>query len=206
MQYNIEKEKAFAEERICQVNNQIQPHFIFNTLSVIRYLCKKSPDEAVKAINEFSGYMRNMTDFLSEATTVSAERELDLVKHYVYLEQKRFGDSLTVEYDIQDTDFELPPFSVQTAVENAVKHGLRSKAVENGTLKVKTYYKDNRHIVEIEDNGVGFDTEILNEASSDGHRHIGIANTKERLRAICRGEMKIESTPGKGTRATVMIP
>lgn len=205
MQYNIEKERVFAEERIRQVNNQIQPHFVFNALSVIRHLCKKSPEEAVEAINEFSGYLRSSTDFLSEATVVPAERELDLVRHYVYLEQKRFGDSVSVEYDIQDTDFELPPFSVQTAVENAVRHGLRSKTIENGTLTVRTFYRDNRHIVVVEDNGIGFDTEKLSETES-GHKHIGIANTKERLRAICKGEMKIESTPDKGTRVTIIIP
>lgn len=202
-QYYIEKEKKLTEERIHLANQQIQPHFIFNSLSTIRFLYRKSQQEGEQAINEFSMYMRGCTDFMNEPDCIPAEREIDLVKHYVYFEQKRYGKKLAVEYDIQDTDFKIPPFAVQTSVENAIRHGLRGAVMENGLLKISTYRENNRHIVKIEDNGTGFDTEILN---SDEGSHVGIKNTEERIRVMCKGEYSIESRPGDGTKVTIIIP
>ena len=204
MQYNSEKEWMLAEEKIRLVNQQVQPHFIFNTLSVIRHLCKNAPDEAADTINEFSGYLRSCTDFLNETSCIPAERELDLVKHYIFLEQKRFGKSITVEYYIADTDFSIPPFAIQTSAENAIKHGLRSQNIENGLLVIRTYKSGSSHIVEIEDNGIGFDTGALKDSTQK--THIGIKNTSERLRLMCGGTINIRSKPGEGTTVTIKIP
>ena len=204
MQYNMEKEKMIAQERIRLVNQQVQPHFIFNTLSVIRHLCKKAPDEAAEAINEFSGYLRSCTDFLNESECIPAQRELDLVKHYIYLEQKRFGKSIEVEYDIRDEDFDIPPFAIQTNVENAIKHGLRSQSITQGLIRISTRLEKKEHIIEIEDNGVGFNTAILDDVNFKNH--VGIKNTDERLRLMCKGSMLVESEPGKGTKVTIIIP
>lgn len=204
MQYNMEKEKMIAQERLRLVNQQVQPHFIFNTLSVIRHLCKKAPDEAAEAINEFSGYLRSCTDFLNESECIPAQRELDLVKHYIYLEQKRFGKSIEVEYDIRDEDFDIPPFAIQTNVENAIKHGLRSQSITQGLIRISTRLEKKEHIIEIEDNGVGFDTAILDDVNFKNH--VGIKNTDERLRLMCKGSMLVESEPGKGTKVTIIIP
>ncbi|MBO4893663.1 MAG: histidine kinase [Clostridia bacterium] len=204
MQFNTEKERKLAEERIRLINQQVQPHFIFNTLSVIRHLCKNAPDEAADAINEFSGYLRGCTDFLNETECIPAEREFDLVKHYIYLEQKRFGKSITVNYDITDTDFGVPPFAVQTVVENAIKHGLRSQNITDGLISVASYTDSGYHIVEIKDNGAGFDTDILKDTTQK--THVGIKNTAERLRLMCGGSIDVKSEPGKGTQVTIKIP
>lgn len=203
-QYNTEKERKLAEERIRLFNQQIQPHFIFNSLSVIKHLCRKSPNEAADAIDEFAGYMRSCTDLMNETDCVSAERELDLVKHYIYMQQKRFGDSIQFEFDIEDTDFTIPPFSIQTNVENAVKHGLRAQAVESGCIKIKTYKKDGKHIVEVEDNGVGFDTAILKDGSQTSH--VGISNTDKRLHLMCGGSLDIQSAESLGTKVIITVP
>ena len=204
MKYNVDKEKMMAEERIRLINQQVQPHFIFNTLSVIRHLCKKAPDEAAEAINEFSGYLRNCTDFFNETECIPAERELDLVKHYIYLEQKRFGKSIEVEYDIEDEDFDIPPFAIQTSVENAIKHGLRAQNKTDGRIKVSTRFDGSQHIIVIEDNGAGFDISILDDPGFKNH--VGIKNTTERLRLMCKGTMDVSSEPGKGTKVTIKIP
>ncbi len=204
MQYNAAKEKILAEERIRLVNQQVQPHFIFNTLSVIRHLCKNAPDEAADAINEFSGYLRSCTDFINEPDCIPAEREIDLVKHYIYLEQKRFGKSITVEYDIEETDFSVPPFAIQTNVENAIKHGLRSQQKSDGLITIRTYAQGSDNIVEIEDNGAGFDTDILKDPSR--RNHVGIRNTAERLNLMCKGSIDVQSSPGEGTKVTITIP
>ena len=204
MEFNTEKERKLAEERIRLINQQVQPHFIFNTLSLIRHLCKNAPDEAADAVNEFSGYLRGCTDFLNETDCIPAERELDLVKHYIYLEQKRFGKSITVEYDIDDTDFSVPPFAVQTIVENAIKHGLRSQSITNGLISIRTREEGDSHIIEIEDNGAGFDTDILKDSTQTAH--VGLKNTAERLRLMCGGTIDVRSEPGNGTKVTIKIP
>ena len=203
MQYNINKEKELTEERIRIFNQQIQPHFIFNSLNLIRYLCKKSPDEAVEAINEFSGYLRKSTDFLNETDCIEVSKEFDLVKHYVFMEQKRFGKSISVEFDLRDTEFMIPPFAVQTSVENAIKHGLRAISKNDGRIRISSLRKDDKHIIIIEDNGAGFDTSLINSSSSS---HVGIINTKKRLELMCGGKLCIESKPGEGTKVTITIP
>lgn len=203
-EYNAEKERKLAEERIRLFNQQIQPHFIFNSLAVIKHLCSKNPDEARTAIDEFSGYMRSSTDMMNSSECVPVESELDLVKHYIYMQKKNFGDSIEFSYDIKDKDFSVPPFSIQTSVENALKHGLRAKVMENGFLAVRTYKSGNRHIIEIEDNGAGFDTSILEDNSQNNR--VGIRNTKGRLRLMCDGTIDIKSEIGKGTVVTIGIP
>lgn len=203
MQFNIEKERILTEERMRLVNQQIQPHFIFNSLSLIRHLCKRSSDEAVEAINEFSGYLRNCTDFLNEVSCIPATREFDLIKHYVYMEQKRFGKSISVEYEIEDTDFEIPPFAIQTSVENAIKHGLRAAKIDNGKIKITSRKEGTDHIVEVEDNGVGFDVNLTENASGT---HVGIKNTQERLELMCNGNITIQSKPNEGTKVTITVP
>ena len=202
MQYNIELEHKLADERIRLVNQQIQPHFIFNCLTTIRYLCREN-DEAVDTINEFAGYLRGCTDFLNENDCIEASREFELVRHYVYLEQRRFGDKISVEYDLADTDFKTPPFAVQTLVENAIKHGLRSSEIKNGLITISSKFENNSHIVEITDNGVGFDTKILKQESKT---QVGIQNTQKRLALLCNGKMSVESEIGKGTRVIITIP
>ena len=202
-QYNAEKERKLAEERIRLFNRQIHPHFLFNSLSVIKYLCRTSPEEAANAVDEFAAYMRSSTDLMNAEECVPVSRELDLVKHYTYMQQKRYGDSIKYEFDIQDTDFSVPPFSVQTLVENAIEHGLRASGVKNGQINIKTYKSANKHIVEISDNGSGFDTRILDD--EERNNGVGIINTKARLRLMCRGTLDIKSDKNSGTTVTIGI-
>ena len=202
-QYNAEKQRKLAEERIRLFNQQIQPHFLFNSLSVIKHLCRKSPDEAAVAIDEFAGYMRSSTDLMNAEECVPISRELDLVRHYTYMQQKRYGNSIRYEFDIQDEDFSIPPFSIQTMVENAIEHGLRPSDIESGLITVKTYKKDRFHIVEVSDNGIGFDTNFLDDETET--EHIGIRNTKIRLRLMCSGTLKISSKKDEGTTVTIMV-
>ena len=204
MQYNINREKRIADEKIRLMGYQIRPHFIFNTLSVIRYLCTKDPEEAAQTINEFSGYLRGSANLLNEKDCITFDDEFDIVKHYINIEQKRFGKSISVSYDIQDTDYLLPPFTLQTAVENAIKHGLLENGVPDGKISIRTFKRGGKHVIEVEDNGNGFDTSTLFDENDKSH--IGIANSKERIEMLSKGEMKIDSEVGKGTKVTILIP
>jgi sensor histidine kinase YesM len=119
------------------------------------------------------------------------------------IQSKRFGDGIKLEYDIKETYFDVPPFSIQTLVENAVHHGFKSGQIKDGIVRITTKKEGNNHIVTVEDNGVGFDkTELKKEEKN----HVGITNTKNRVEIMCKGSFDIESEPGKGTRAVFMIP
>ena len=202
--YRRELEKSLADQQIRMFHSQISPHFIFNSLSVIKYQSRKSPEEAADTIDEFADYLRSCSDMMSSVDCVPVDRELELVQHYFNLQKKRFGDSIEFRTDIQDTDFEIPPFTIQTLVENAYTHGVRASANGNEYISVKTYKSHNAHIIEIEDNGAGFDTRILEDQRDT--QHVGIRNTSDRLRLMCNGSMRIESAPGKGTKVTITVP
>lgn len=201
-QHLVEQQKKLSEERLRLVNHQMQPHFIFNTLSLIRYQCQSDPEEAAETINDFSDYLRSTTDLMIETDCISFERELDIVKNYIRIQKKRFEDELNVEYRISDTNFDVPPYAVQTMVENAVLHGIRDGNSGSGKVVVSTEKGQDRHIITIEEDGCGFDTAILNKKS----KSIGIRNTTERIEVMCKGTLTVESSPGTGTKVTIIIP
>ena len=203
-EHQTELEKSLADQQIRMFHQQIQPHFIFNSLAVIKYQSRKSPEEAVVTIDEFSDYLRSCSDMMNSVDCVPVRQELDLVGHYINLQKRRFGEELDYRTDVQDTDFEIPPFTIQTLVENAFTHGLRGQVIENEYISVRTYEGRRSHVVKIEDNGAGFDVKEL--ADNSGRKHIGIKNTEERIKLMCDGSMHIESEPGKGTKVTITIP
>jgi len=202
VQFLVEKEKKLSEEKLKLVNQQMKPHFIFNTLALIRFQCLTAPNEAAQTVTEFSNYLRGITDYLTEADCISIETELDIVKNYLLIQSKRFGEGIQVEYDVQETDFDVPPFSVQTLAENAVHHGFKSGQSEKGLIRISTKRDGKNKVVTVEDNGMGFDTSKLKEKKNS----VGIENTRNRVEIMCKGELKIESEPGKGTRAVIVIP
>ena len=110
----------------------------------------------------------------------------------------RFGDRLNVIFDIGTTDFDVPTLSVQPIVENAIKHGIMKK-VEGGMLIVKTYETDDNYVVEVSDDGVGFNIEDVNFNENE---HLGLNNVKYRIKS-CGGDMTINSEPWKGTNVVI---
>ena len=201
VQFLVEQEQKLSEAKLKLVNQQMKPHFIFNTLTLIRYQCLTAPNDAAQTVSEFSNYLRSLTDYLTEEDCISVETELDIVKNYLRIQSKRFGDGIKVEYDIEETDFDVPPFSIQTLAENAVHHGFKSGQGDKGLIKVSTKRDKNKRIVTVEDNGAGFDVREMEKKGS-----VGIKNTRNRVKIMCGGELTIESEPGKGTRATIVIP
>ena len=201
-QYLVEQQKKLSEERMRLVNRQMQPHFIFNTLSLIRYQCLNAPEEVAETINDFSDYLRSTTDLMLETECISFERELDIVKNYIRIQRKRFEDELSAEYHISDTDFDVPPYAIQTMVENAVLHGIRDGNSGKGKVIISTRKANKHHIITIEDDGCGFDTSLLNKKRQ---KSVGIKNTTQRIEVMCRGTLTIESSPGAGTKVTITM-
>lgn len=203
----IEAEKQAMEIRLqeSQISimlSQIQPHFLYNTLNSIYQLCETNPMRARSLVNSFSEYLRNNLSTLEEPGLITFETELSHVNTYLDIERVRFEDTLEIEYDIKCVDFSLPVLTVQPIVENAVKHGT-SKKRGGGTVRISTREDKESYIVEVFDTGCGFDPA---KPKNDGKRHVGIENVKQRLSNMCGGSLSIESTVGKGTLATIIIP
>lgn len=200
------KNKKLKEEldksRIAVMLSQLQPHFLYNSLSSIYYLCDIDAKKAQKAIKEFSVYLRNNLDSIKNDNLISLEEELRHVDNYLKLEQLYMGDYLQVEYDIHTDDIFLPALALQPLVENAVKHGIR-KLSDGGKIWIYTEETDKFYKIIVKDNGRGYD---LNQKFEDGRSHTGILNLRERLNLMCNGELHIESEVGSGTTATIFIP
>ena len=183
--------------------SQLQPHFLCNTLGAIGGLCKNDP-EAKDAINMFSRYLRDNVDAVGQDTPVPFDQELEHAKTYLKLEQLRFGDDVSVAYDIGCRDFMLPTLTLQPLVENAVRHGIRGTEEGVGTVTISSQELDTRWEVSVADDGAGFDPGM--PRAYDGRSHIGLRNVRTRLELVCNGRLRIDSEYGCGSVVTIEIP
>ncbi len=199
----MQQDQELTQSRVQLMVSQIQPHFLYNTLTSIANICEKDPKAARQAIVDFSDYLRVNLDSLKCQKNVPFTRELEHCQTYLNFEKMRFEEDLNIEYDVQVTDFAVPILSVQPLLENAVKHGICNKA-GGGTVRLTTYRQDEVVYIIIEDDGVGFDTTSTHH--DDSRQHIGLENVRYRLQQMCGGEMTVESVPGKGTKVTITLP
>lgn len=196
----IKYERDMSEKTTSLMLSQIQPHFVYNTLTTIQVLCEIDPEKAAKTIDYFSKYLRMNTDALSKTGPVPVEEEINHASAYSKIEMVRF-DNVTVTFDILDKDFKLPVLTIEPLVENAIKYGVRAKS--EGHVLIKTYKDNNNHVLIIEDNGVGFD---VNQLKNDGKNHVGLVNVKTRIENMVGGTFNVKSTIGVGTTITITIP
>ena len=193
-------EAELKESRISIMLSQIRPHFIYNTLGTIERMCLKDPQKAFELVRNFSLYLRGNFSELDSVTPIRFAEELKHVAYYVNIEKVRFPD-MNIEYDVETTEFVLPALSVQPLVENAIKHGLM-RLETGGTVKIHSYETPTHFCVEVIDDGVGFDV----DAPMDEKKHVGLRNIRGRLQAMVNGDLVLESEPGVGTKAMIMIP
>lgn len=198
------RQEALREQlEIDLLLGQIQPHFLFNVLYVIQEICYLDPETAATAIEEFSKYLRHNMDSISIRTPISFKEELEHVKHYVSLQQLRFGDALEVQYELGCTDFKMPTLTLQPIVENAVRYGVRMAPKGRGKVLVKTIEQPDCYEIDVIDNGPGFDE---NNIPKDGMSHTGLSNVRERLKHISGGDLIVNSTVGEGTTVKMILP
>ncbi len=181
--------------------SQLKPHFLYNVLNSIYYLCEKSPDDAQQEIAEFAEYLRGNLDSIESGRMVTAQKELEHLEHYLHLEKMRFGEDLKIAYDIRTTDFMIPPLTIQPIAENAIKHGITRK-LGGGTLLIRTERSPEGVRIVVKDDGLGFDPDRMPE---DGKTHMGIENVRSRLKMACGGTLQIRSREGEGTEVTILL-
>ena len=198
----IKHEKEQIKLQFAATISQIQPHFVYNSLSVIAALCEEEPKLAAEAADTFSDYLRENIDFAGKDKPVTFAEELKHIKTYVWLEQLRFPNKLMVEYDIKCTDFCVPALSVQPLVENAVKHGI-CKTRSGGTVRISSFEDENYYTVTVSDDGVGFDP---SKSINDEKQHVGIENARLRITEMTNGHLDILSKQEEGTTVTIKLP
>jgi two-component system LytT family sensor kinase len=199
-----EQEKLLLAAKIEALANQINPHFLFNTLASISSLVRTQPETARMLIAKLSGLLRRL--MRSTDHFVTLREELESVDEYLDIEVVRFGPQLRVDKEISPAtlDVVVPSMLLQPLVENSIKHGLARK-VGGGRITIKAMVRDGHTLIEVHDDGLGMTEERLEHAFGDG---IGLSNVNERLRTIygANYHLKLTSVPGRGTCASVEIP
>ena len=189
-----------TESRVSTMMSQIRPHFIYNTLGSIEQLCNIDPPKAGELVHNFAKYLRGNFGELDNPKPILMSQEMEHVRHYISIENVRFPD-MTFSFEMNSDDFHIPALTIQPIVENAIKHGLM-KLQKGGTIRVVSYETDTHYCVTVDDDGVGFDTDVL----LDERKHVGIRNIRGRLKAMVNGTLEIESTQGVGTKVLITIP
>ena len=199
-----EQEKLLLAARVQALANQINPHFLFNTLTSISSLIRSQPETARVVIVKLSALLRRL--MRSQEQFVTLREELAAIDDYLDIERVRFGTSLVVEkvIDPGSLGVVVPSMILQPLVENSLKHGLASKVGE-GRIIIRATRKERHAIIEVIDNGVGIPADRLDMTSEHG---IGLKNVNERLSVIYGANYRIqlESIAGQGTSARVEIP
>ena len=207
-----EQEHLLLSAKIEALKSQINPHFLFNTLTSISSLIRSEPDTARMLIIKLSALLRRL--LRSHQHFVSLREELESIDEYLAIEVVRFGPKLTVRKEISpDTmDVVVPSMILQPLVENSIKHGL-SRKLGAGTITIRSHRENastpfgsgGRVVIQVEDDGMGFVLDRLNQPMSSG---IGLANVRERLAVIYGAtyQLRLDSEPGKGTRAEIEVP
>ena len=209
MEATLKREAELAKSREEMTNMrvklmmaQIQPHFLYNTLSSIAYLCTEDPKQAEVATNEFAGYLKSNLKSINSRRPIPFAEELKHVENYLKIEKRRYTDRIKIAYDIETTDFNIPALALQTMVENAVRYGAEAR-YEPTTVTVSARETDTAFVVTVQDDGVGFD---VSHTPEEDRLHIGIEGTRSRLASMVGGTLEIDSIIGVGTSVTMTIP
>lgn len=205
-QYNksLKFEALVAAIELRNLKNQLNPHFIFNALNSIRALIDEEPYKAKMAINQLSNILRNSLNFDKKELT-KFEDELKMVRDYLGLESIRFEERLKTELSIHPSSnaFLVPPFMIQTLVENGIKHGI-SKRTDGGLIQIKTEVEDDRMIVSIRNSG----QYVNGSKRSNGKEGVGLKNTIQRLRLLYgeKASLRITNEKNNFVLTEVVIP
>ena len=200
-----EQERLLLHARMEALQNQINPHFLFNTLNSISSLVRFDPDTAREVISKLATILRRLLN--STDSFVPLREEVEFIDNYLDIEVVRFGnDKLRVvkELDPVSLDVMVPSMLLQPLVENSIKHGL-SSMVEGGSIYLRSRLSDSKLIIEIEDDGVGMAATQPGNTRGSG---IGMANISERLQVLYGDTalMTIDSGEGKGTLVRIRLP
>lgn len=201
----LEMQRALlVESRLAALTNQINPHFLFNTLNSLATLIRIDPNRARSMVYKLSSIMRRL---LKKTENFSPLREeISFIDDYLAIEMIRFGSKLRFSKEIEEAALDrlVPSMILQPIIENSIKHGLARK-LEGGTIRLRAWVEDTQLHISIEDDGVGMPESELGTVLERG---VGVSNVNERLRVLFGStyRLAIDSQEGKGTETLITIP
>lgn len=203
--------KEALNNEMAFLQSQIKPHFLYNAMSTIMSFCYTDGERAGELLGYLSEYLQKSFNIDNRETTVSLENELELTKAYTEIEKARFGERLTVEYDIDDSLLKqrILPLIIQPLVENSIRHGLM-KRKSGGTVKVTVKKENEEILISIKDNGVGIENieETFKKKNSIKTQRggVGVSNIRKRLIKYYNTEMHLDSKANEGTHVYFKLP
>jgi len=192
--------KLAVEARLSSLESRIHPHFLFNTLNSISSLIQEDPAVAERLVERLATLLRFSLDS-EQASVVPLNREIKIVIDYLEIERARFGDKLRYSNDIPVELFavEVPPLSVQTLVENSVRHVVAARR-DGGEIRIRAVAKDDRVNIEVSDDGPGFSADAI----KSGH---GLDNLQARLAVLFADRASLELSTANGwTTVSICVP
>lgn len=203
----LEKEVAINE--MAYLQSQIKPHFLYNALSAIMAFCYTDSEKAGELLNSLSKYLRIVFNTENREELVTLQREIELVKSYVDIEQARYGERLQTIFEIDETCLKqkIMPLIIQPLVENAIRHGVVKKT-QGGTVKLSVQTKGELMKVTVTDDGVGMSEQKIKEILSRKETvfGVGLANINQRMGHFAGMKLTIESREEHGTNITLFLP
>jgi sensor histidine kinase YesM len=196
----LASEKAVLEANLRLLQAQIEPHFLFNTLSNVVSLIDTEPAKGKSMLMDLIRYLRiSLSRTLPDTTTL--DQEMETIRAYLNIQKIRLGGRLHFTLEVPETLAQnpLPPLLLQPLVENAVKHGLEPK-IEGGEIRITVAEEGGSLRIEVVDSGLGF--------SSFDASGVGIANVRQRIKLIYgeKGRLLFEENKPTGVRAIIEVP
>lgn len=196
----VQEEQNCRTAELSALQEQIKPHFLYNTLDTIAYMSlQNSPEEVYDAVQTLGAFYRR---FLSSGyKTITFSDELSIVRDYIKLQRLRYDDMFEDEYDIDDNvyDIMVPKLILQPLVENSIYHGIRLRG-EKCKIKISAFVSDNVFHIIVYDNGIGMTDERMAEIiSGTNYKSFGLQSTINRLRYYCNSDdvVRISSVRGE---------
>jgi two-component system, LytTR family, sensor kinase len=204
----LKLETTVKELELKTIKSHINPHFIFNSLNSIRALVDENPTRARRAITELSNILRSSMQ-AEKSETVTLEKELDIVKDYLALEQMRFEERLKIEFEIDNETLQqpVPPMMLQTLVENAIKHGI-SKQIKGGVVRIAARFINNNKMELLVQNTGQLNGNLHADAKLADGQGFGIKSTQDRLNLMYQGKavFEIRNLDNNMVESKVTIP
>ncbi|SIO94750.1 sensor histidine kinase [Vibrio spartinae] len=198
-----EQKKTLALSQLKQLQSQIEPHFLFNTLANLDVLIDTDPRKAKQLLGHFTDLLRGGLKKYRKGVTYLSE-ELSLVDSYLAIQKIRLGDRLsyTVKSEISTSNFLIPPMLIQPLVENSIKHGIEPNS-SHGNVNVYVLKKNNQIIIQVIDNGGS-----MHDSFNVGGNGVGLDNIRKRLQAIYqdKAEFSLKENRDRGMTAEIILP
>ena len=195
----LRQQKEIANQRASIKVLQMRPHFIYNTMTSIYYLCVQDPEKAQQVTLDFTTYLRKNFNAITSKEPIPFSEELEHTRAYLAVVQAQYEDNLKVEFDTPHTKFRVPPLTLQPLVENSVKYGLNIDSTEPLRVSIKTEKVDNGSVIIVSDTGPGI------SGDDNGEPHIALNNIRERL-SLIKGTLTISPNENGGTIVSIYIP